>query len=340
MKNEEYSQSKVTAPSLQGRAGGESKSSGGESKSSGGESITVIKVGGAVVEDPAQLATLLDNFAAIPGPKVLVHGGGRTATALAAQLGIESRMVGGRRITDAQTLRVVTMVYAGLVNKNIVAQLQARGINALGLTGADLNIISAHRRPVTPDGTDFGYVGDVDSADGQRLRQLLELGITPVIAPLTHDGHGNLLNTNADTMAQTIATALASAQPNCPLSIVHSQSPSPSTLNDKPSALNESPSTLNDKPSTLNAQRTTLTFCFELPGVLRDPADPTTLIPRITEAQLPALIADGTVSGGMIPKLQNAFAALHAGVASVRITNIHNLTAGTIIMLGEQDALM
>ena len=324
MRNEEYNQSKVTAPSLAGRAGG--------------ESITVIKVGGAVVEDPAQLATLLDNFAAIPGPKVLVHGGGRTATALAAQLGIESRMVGGRRITDAQTLRVVTMVYAGLVNKNIVAQLQARGINALGLTGADLNIISAHRRPVTPDGTDFGYVGDVDSADGQRLRQLLELGITPVIAPLTHDGHGNLLNTNADTMAQTIATALASAQPNCPLSIVHSQSPS--TLNDKPSALNESPSPLNDKPSTLNAQRTTLTFCFELPGVLRDPADPTTLIPRITEAQLSALIADGTVSGGMIPKLQNAFAALHAGVASVRITNIHNLTAGTIIMLGEQDALM
>ena len=329
VKNKETIQSKVTAPSLQGRAGGES---------SGGESV--IKVGGAVVEDPAQLATLLDNFAAIPGPKVLVHGGGRTATALAAQLSIESRMVGGRRITDAQTLRVVTMVYAGLVNKNIVAQLQARGINALGLTGADLNIISAHRRPVTPDGTDFGYVGDVDSADGQRLRQLLELGITPVIAPLTHDGHGNLLNTNADTMAQTIATALASAQPNCPLSIVHSQSPSPSALNDKPSALNESPSALNDKRSTLNAKRTTLTFCFELPGVLRDPADPTTLIPRITEAQLSALIADGTVSGGMIPKLQNAFAALHAGVASVRITNIHNLTAGTIITLGEQDALM
>ena len=326
VKNKEFNQSKVTAPSLTGRAGG--------------ESITVIKVGGAVVEDPAQLATLLDNFAAIPGPKVLVHGGGRTATALAAQLGIESRMVGGRRITDAQTLRVVTMVYAGLVNKNIVAQLQARGINALGLTGADLNIISAHRRPVTPDGTDFGYVGDVDSADGQRLRQLLELGITPVIAPLTHDGHGNLLNTNADTMAQTIATALASAQPNCPLSIVHSQSPSHSPLNDKPSTLNAKRSTLNESPSPLNAKRTTLTFCFELPGVLRDPADPTTLIPRITEAQLSALIADGTVSGGMIPKLQNAFAALHAGVASVRITNIHNLTAGTIITLGEQDALM
>ena len=339
MENKEYNKSKVTAPSLAGRAGGESKSSGGES---------VIKVGGAVVEDPAQLATLLDNFAAIPGPKVLVHGGGRTATALAAQLGIESRMVGGRRITDAQTLRVVTMVYAGLVNKNIVAQLQARGINALGLTGADLNIISAHRRPVTPDGTDFGYVGDVDSADGQRLRQLLELGITPVIAPLTHDGHGNLLNTNADTMAQTIATALATPQPNCPLSFVHSQSSSP--LNAKPSPLNESPSPLNDKPSTLNESPSaqpnfpfsifnfqfsppTLTFCFELPGVLRDPADPTTLIPRITEAQLPALIADGTVSGGMIPKLQNAFAALHAGVATVRITNIHNLTAGTLLAL-------
>ena len=167
--------------------------------------ITVIKVGGAVVEQPASLSTLLDQFVRLEGPKVLVHGGGRSATALAAQLGIESQMVGGRRITDAHMLRIVTMVYGGLVNKNIVAQLQARGVNALGLTGADLNLIRAHRRPVTPEGIDFGFVGDVDSADGPRLHQLLGSGIVPVIAPLTHDGQGNLLNTNADTMAMTVA---------------------------------------------------------------------------------------------------------------------------------------
>ena len=171
--------------------------------------LSVIKVGGAVVEDSASLAILLDEFVKVGGSKVLVHGGGRSATKLAEQLGIESRMVGGRRITDAEMLRVVTMVYGGLVNKNIVAQLQARGVNALGLTGADLNLIRAHRRPITPEGVDFGFVGDVDSADGLRLLQLLESDVTPVVAPLTHDGQGNLLNTNADTMAQTVATALA-----------------------------------------------------------------------------------------------------------------------------------
>lgn len=248
---------------------------------------TIIKVGGAVVEDPVQLSILLDSFVKVEGPKILVHGGGRSATKLAAQLGIESRMVGGRRITDADTLRVVTMVYAGLVNKNIVAQLQARGVNALGLTGADLNLIRAHRRPITPEGIDFGFVGDVDSADGSRLLQLLSAGITPVIAPLTHDGQGNLLNTNADTMAQTVATALADSS---------------------------------------------LTFCFELPGVLRDPSDPTTLIPRLTESDFHAFVADGTIAGGMIPKLENAFAALRAGVTSVRITNIYDLQGGTVIV--------
>lgn len=250
--------------------------------------ITVIKVGGAVVEDPEQLSILLDSFVKVEGPKVMVHGGGRSATKMSAQLGIESQMVGGRRITDAEMLRVVTMVYGGLVNKNIVAQLQARGVNALGLTGADLNLIRAHRRPVTPDGIDFGFVGDVDSADGNRLLQLLQSGITPVIAPLTHDGQGNLLNTNADTMAQTVATAIA--------------------------------------PSFL-------TFCFDLPGVMRDPADPSTLIPHINEADFQAFMADGTVAGGMIPKLQNAFAALHAGVHAVRITSIHDLQGGTLIIL-------
>ena len=275
-----------TAPSLTGRAGGES-------------CLSVIKVGGAVVEDPEQLAILLDEFGKIEGPKVLVHGGGRSATKLAAQLGIESQMVGGRRITDAEMLKVVTMVYGGLVNKNIVAQLQARGINALGLTGADLNLVRAHRRPITPEGIDFGFVGDVDSADGAQLLRLLQLGITPIIAPLTHDGQGHMLNINADTMAQTVAVALAS--------------PTPSQEGEK---------WLRD---------VTLTYCFELPGVMRDPADPDSLIPHITEATFQQLVADGTISGGMIPKLENAFAAIHAGVTSVRITHISNLQGGTVI---------
>jgi acetylglutamate kinase len=267
----------------------QSKSASGNPCEAAG-SVSVIKVGGAVVEDPAQLDILLDEFAKIEGPKVLVHGGGRSATKMAAQLGIESRMVGGRRITDAAMLDVVTMVYAGLVNKNIVAKLQARGINALGLTGTDLNLIRAHRRPITPEGIDFGFVGDVDSADGSTLHQLLALGITPVIAPLTHDGAGHLLNTNADTIAQTAATALASSLAS------------------------------------------SLTFCFELPGVLRDPADPASLIPHLTEPLFRALVADGTISGGMIPKLENAFKAIHDGVAQVRITSTGDLQGGTVIM--------
>ena len=279
--------------------------------------LSVIKVGGAVVEDPAQLDILLDGFAKIEGPKVLVHGGGRSATKMAAQLGIESRMVGGRRITDAAMLDVVTMVYAGLVNKNIVAKLQARGINALGLTGADLNLIRAHRRPITPEGIDFGFVGDVDSADGTTLHQLLALGITPVIAPLTHDGAGHLLNTNADTIAQTAATALAQTAP-----IIRSAQRDASHLKNHPSSIINHQSSI---PSSL-------TFCFELPGVLRDPADPASLIPHLTEPLFRALVADGTISGGMIPKLENAFKAIHDGVAQVRITSTGDLQGGTVIM--------
>ena len=285
--------------------------------------LSVIKVGGAVVEDPAQLDILLDGFAKIEGPKVLVHGGGRSATKMAAQLGIESRMVGGRHITDAAMLDVVTMVYAGLVNKNIVAKLQARGINALGLTGADLNLIRAHRRPITPEGIDFGFVGDVDSADGSTLHQLLALGITPVIAPLTHDGAGHLLNTNADTIAQTAATALAQTAP-----IIRSAHRDASHLKNHPSSI------INHQSSIINHQSSipsSLTFCFELPGVLRDPADPASLIPHLTEPLFHALVADGTISGGMIPKLENAFKAIHDGVAQVRITSTGDLQGGTVI---------
>ena len=171
--------------------------------------LTIVKVGGKIVEAPDTLNQLLQRFSALEGPKVLVHGGGRTATDVAAQLGVETRMVDGRRITDAEMLRVVTMVYGGLVNKNVVAKLQACGVNALGLTGADMNVIRSHRRPLK-NGIDYGYVGDVDKVDADRLQLLIDAGITPVMAPLTHNGEGDLLNTNADTIAGETAKALAS----------------------------------------------------------------------------------------------------------------------------------
>lgn len=171
------------------------------------EKLTIIKVGGKIVEEADTLARLLDDFASIPGYKLLVHGGGRSATKVAAQLGIESTMVNGRRVTDAETLKVVTMVYGGLVNKNIVAGLQARGVNAIGLTGADMNAILSVKRPVKD--VDYGFVGDVKEVNGKMLSSLISQGIVPVMAPLTHDGKGNILNTNADTIAGETAKGLA-----------------------------------------------------------------------------------------------------------------------------------
>ncbi len=169
--------------------------------------ITIIKVGGKVVEDPQSLNALLDQFSKISGQKILIHGGGTTATEIANKLGIETNMVDGRRITDAAMLDVVTMVYGGLVNKKIVAGLQARNCNALGLTGADLSLIRAKKRIVGD--VDFGFVGDVEDVNSRELRILLSENVTPVIAPLTHDGNGQLLNTNADTIASEIATELS-----------------------------------------------------------------------------------------------------------------------------------
>lgn len=171
------------------------------------QKLTIVKVGGKVVETPESLQQLLADFVALPGLKILVHGGGRSATKVAEQLGIETKMVEGRRITDLETLKVVTMVYAGLVNKNIVASLQAKGANAIGLTGADLNLIKAVKRLVKD--IDYGYVGDVESVQVEELMGLLNKNVVPVIAPLTHDGLGNMLNTNADTMASALAVALA-----------------------------------------------------------------------------------------------------------------------------------
>ena len=171
------------------------------------EKLTVIKVGGKIVEEADTLNQLLADFSAIEGYKVLVHGGGRSATKLAAQLGIESKMVNGRRITDAETLKVVTMVYGGLVNKNIVAGLQAKGVNAMGLTGADMNVMLSVKRPVKD--VDYGFVGDVKQVNAELLGNLIRQGVVPVMAPLTHDGQGSMLNTNADTIAGETAKALA-----------------------------------------------------------------------------------------------------------------------------------
>jgi len=250
------------------------------------EKVTVVKVGGAVVEDKAKLLRLLYNFTRLEGRKVLVHGGGRLATTMATRLGIESRMVEGRRITDRETLEVVTMVYGGLVNKQLVALLQARGVNAIGLTGADLNIIRSHRRPIR-DGIDYGFVGDVDCVDGERLSQLIESGVAPVVAPLTHDGEGSMLNTNADTIASETAKSLASRY------------------------------------------RVSLVYCFEKPGVLADPDDDSSVIAEIRRADFDRLKSDGTVSGGMIPKLENAFAAIDSGVSQVVITSADALGTPT-----------
>lgn len=238
--------------------------------------LTIVKVGGAVVEDSARLDSLLSAFAAIDGRKVLVHGGGRRATAIASRLGVESQMVDGRRVTDGAMLEVVTMVYGGLVNKDIVARLQARGINSIGLTGADGGVILSHKRPVKD--VDYGFVGDVDRVDGSRLSSLIEGGFTPVMAPLTHDGHGQMLNTNADTIAAETAKALA------------------------------------------ERYDVTLMYCFEKPGVMAEPDDDSTLIPVITRQDFRRLKADGTVTGGMLPKLENAFSAIDAGVSRVNIT--------------------
>lgn len=234
-----------------------------------------------MVEDELQLSQLLRDFSAIEGHKVLVHGGGRKATKMAERLGIETQMVNGRRITDAAMLEVVSMVYGGLVNKNLVARLQANGVNALGLTGADADAIRSHKRPVkVVDGVsvDYGFVGDVDRADGQMLSRLIEAGITPVMAPLTHDGEGHILNTNADTIASETAKALA------PFYDV------------------------------------TLIFSFEKKGVLSNPDDDDSVIPAITHADFERYKADGTISGGMLPKIENALSAVDAGVSRVIIT--------------------
>lgn len=255
------------------------------------EKLTLIKVGGKIVEEAGSLSRLLRDFASVQGHKVLVHGGGRSATAIAAKLGIESKMVNGRRITDEETLKVVTMVYGGLVNKQIVAQLQAMGINALGLTGADLNYMQSEKRPVKE--IDYGFVGDVKKVNAGILADLIAREVVPVLAPLTHDKNGNLLNTNADTIAGEAAKALA------------------------------------------RYFDVSLVFCFEKKGVLLDENDDESVIGQLNPGMFEKYVSEGIIQGGMIPKLENAFEALHAGVKEVIITkaeNIH-LNEGTVITL-------
>lgn len=258
--------------------------------------IYIIKIGGNIVDSEAELDAFLQRFAALPGPKVLVHGGGKVATRIGDSLGIESKYVDGRRITDAATIDLVTMVYGGLINKKIVARLQALGCNALGVTGADANLIPAAKRPVNE--VDYGFVGDVKSAkiNPATWQLLLNNGLIPVVAPLTHDEAGAILNTNADTMAQEIAKALSS---NYAVNLIYS---------------------------------------FEKSGVLLDVNDDSSRIPVLKPGHYQQLKTEQKIFAGMIPKLDNAFAALNSGVEKVIIGNARELseliagTAGTTII--------
>ena len=241
--------------------------------------MVVLKIGGNVLNNPATLHEALDYFAGLVEPAVLVHGGGRRASQVLTAMGHEPVLVDGRRITDQATLEVVTMVYAGLLNKDIVAQLQARGTNAIGLSGADGNAVLADKRPV--GNIDYGYAGDVTAVNVALLDALLRLGMQPVLCPITHDRHGQLLNTNADTIATETTVALAQ-----------------------------------------HGHPTMLHYCFELPGVLTDLHDPTSVIERLTPETYADYRDRGVISGGMLPKLDNAFRAVHAGAKEVRIGNL------------------
>ena len=261
--------------------------------------IQVIKIGGGVLENEVQRNAFLHQFAAIESPKVLVHGGGRLATTMAERLGVETQMIDGRRVTDKETLDIVTMVYGGLVNKQVVAQLQTMGVNAIGMTGADGGWMKAVKRPIK-QGIDYGYVGDVTEVNGAHLRTLLNNGLTPVIAPITFSADGLLLNTNADTVASQTAIAMAEAMRR------------------------------EGDEARGNVQ---LTFCFEKAGVLSNPDDESSVIAKIIPEDYAELKADGIISGGMLPKIDNAFAALQEGVQTVRITHASNILGGTIIEL-------
>lgn len=245
------------------------------------EKIYIVKIGGNIIDNEMALHDFLQIFADLKDSKILIHGGGKLATKLAESLNIPQQMVEGRRITDAETLKVVTMVYAGLINKTIVASLQARGCNAIGLCGADGNLIRSSIRK--KDGLDFGFVGDVELVNAALIKTLTAQGFTPVVSPVTHNGEGQLLNTNADTIAQEIATSLS------------------------------------------EIYDVTLVYSFEKKGVLLDVDDESSVIPRLDPTSYSSLRNEGKIFAGMIPKLDNAFTAINAGVNKVIIGKAEEL---------------
>ena len=249
--------------------------------------LFVIKIGGNVIDDEKNLSSFLQNFASIKAKKILVHGGGKIATKIGEQLGIQSNYVNGRRITDEATIDLVTMVYGGLVNKKIIAKLQSLQCNAIGLTGADANIIPAIKRPVKD--IDYGFVGDVvkEKMAVKNLEILLANNFTLVFAPLTHDGNGQMLNTNADTVASSLAVALS------------------------------------------NSYNVRLIFCFEKNGVLENVEDNDSVITLITKEKYQKLLNDKKLFDGILPKIDNAFAAIDNGVKEVLIGHANDLLQNT-----------
>lgn len=291
--------------------------------------IKVVKIGGNVVDDPELLKEFVRNFAAMPGMKVLVHGGGVMASQMQKSIGMTPVMVEGRRVTDEATLKVVTMVYAGWCNKNIVALLQGTGCNAIGLCGADGNVIKADRRPPVKVETDlngepgwqmvdYGFVGDVtaESVNAGFIYNLLERGLVPVLNAINHDGEGNLLNTNADTIASSVAIALVGYRYR--------------TRREVCSACENCTHCSDDGRLTHEVE---LIYCFEKDGVLYDKDDDSSVIPAIDRAKFAELKTEGRVADGMIPKLTNSFKAIDSGVSKVIIRHARHLLTekGTVL---------
>ncbi|MEX0315446.1 MAG: acetylglutamate kinase [Allomuricauda sp.] len=247
--------------------------------------LSIIKIGGNVIEDPKSLSHTLELFSQMDGHKILVHGGGKKATEVGNRLGIETKMTNGRRITDAKSLDVAIMVYGGLVSKKITAQLQALGCNALGMSGADANAIHSHKRPVKE--VDFGWVGDIDGVNSDGISKLLLAGFTPVFCALTHDGNGQLFNTNADTIASELAIGMSTEF------------------------------------------ETTLYYCFEKKGVLRDIEDENSVIQQINSDTYKTLLDEGVIADGMLPKMHNCFHALNHKVKQVCIGDSDMLQKST-----------
>ena len=286
--------------------------------------IKVVKIGGNVVDNPELLREFVKDFAAMPGMKILVHGGGVMASQMQKSMGMSPQMIEGRRVTDEDTLKVVTMVYAGWCNKNITALLQAHGCNAIGLTGADGNAIKASKRsPVYIESlgeeVDYGYVGDVSaqSVNASFIYSFISRGIVPVFNAINHDGSGNLLNTNADTIASSLAVAMANYKYRTPREVC---------------CRCEECTHCSDDGKLVH--ETELIYCFEKDGVLNDKDDDSSIIPEIDKEKFIQLKADGIVVDGMIPKLTNSFNAIDSGVARVVIKHARNLlnNKGTILI--------